>query len=198
MKINWNFSYRQICTIKIFAMKMAHIIFNVNSHLLVISIHPHESFHFPITIVYWIIAVTRYTTRCQKRFRSSNRFNKIFPSSLMTTPNYNSILIIFELYFVIPLMSHILHLANDFWQSLVLHIQVAVAHLHWERNQHDLTARDNLRFGSKLTIFVHSKVYAPKRPPSVCITSTNSASDGLKRFELPPLYNGNAGSKPIK
>lgn len=38
----------------------------------------------------------------------------------------------------------------------------------------------------------------PNKPPSVCITSTNLASDRLKRLELPPLYNGNAGSKPIK
>lgn len=95
-------------------------------------------------------------------------------------------------------MTHILHLANDFWQSLVLHSQVAVAHLHLEKSQHDRVAMDNLMCERKLTIFIHSRVYAPKRPPSVCITSTNSASDELKRFELPPLYNGNAGSKPMK
>lgn len=39
---------------------------------------------------------------------------------------------------------YILHLANDFWQSPVLHIPVAVVRHHLEKNQHDRASMDTL------------------------------------------------------
>lgn len=46
--------------------------------------------------------------------------------------------------------THILHLANDFWQSLVPHSRVVVVHLRWGKNQHGPVDKGNLMFGSKI------------------------------------------------